>query len=62
MNQEQAVREYRAATVTKKQQTVAAYHGGSQMTRKTRVYIAGPYSRPDPCANTHAAIAERDGK
>ncbi len=28
--------------------------------RKTRVYIAGPYSRPDPCANTHAAIAVAD--
>ena len=26
-------------------------------TRRTRVYVAGPYTAPDPCANTHAAIA-----
>lgn len=23
---------------------------------RRRVYIAGPYTRPDPCANTHAAM------
>lgn len=26
------------------------------MSRKIRVYVAGPYTKPDPCANTHAAI------
>lgn len=23
-----------------------------------KIYVAGPYSQPDPCANTHRAIAE----
>jgi hypothetical protein len=26
------------------------------MPRKIRVYVAGPYTRPDPCANTHRAV------
>jgi hypothetical protein len=30
------------------------------MKRRLRVYIAGPYTRPDPCANTHRAIAAAD--
>ena len=25
-----------------------------------RVYVAGPYTRPDPCANTHQAILTAD--
>jgi len=25
-------------------------------TRRTRVYIAGPYAKPDPCENTHRAM------
>lgn len=24
--------------------------------RKIKVYVAGPYSKPDPCVNTHVAI------
>lgn len=26
------------------------------MSAKLKVYVAGPYTRPDPCANTHRAI------
>ncbi len=28
--------------------------------RRLRVYIAGPYSKPDPCINTNAAMAAWD--
>ena len=30
------------------------------MGRRTRVYIAGPYTRPDPCVNTNRAMAAWD--
>ena len=26
------------------------------MDRKARIYVAGPYTIPDPCVNTHVAI------
>ena len=26
------------------------------MNRRTRVYVAGPYTKPDPCVNTHEAV------
>ncbi len=29
----------------------------SKHIQKLRVYVAGPYTKPDPCANTHTAIA-----
>lgn len=28
--------------------------------RTIRIYLAGPYTKPDPCANTHAAIRMAD--
>ncbi len=31
---------------------------GANMASRLKVYIAGPYSLPDPCENTHKAIAE----
>jgi hypothetical protein len=34
--------------------------GHAAEARKPRVYIAGPYSRPDPCVNTHTAVGWGD--